>query len=369
MVEKIKLLLVSKHFDVNGGGVSHACLTMAKSLSEAGFSTKIFSRGTVYTMGSEVSGFETVPSEKTALLKIKINEFDAVFIAGCWYFASLVIALKALLYKKKIIYAPKGQLALIEFKSKMFSKVIYFIFFELPIISICHKIFFTSNLEKFSSIIPFYSKKAVISPEWVSYQNIKEIKETKKIKNIAPDEISICFLAQISPRKGFEYALGGVKKLCNVFPDKKFVLNVGGEFITKERTMIKRVKLLERSLPQNLILNYHGSLTEEKRNIFLQSNDILLVPSYFESFSLVLVEGLIAGIHVIASKTQGILEFLPPGQNLYVMPELSENCICESIATVMLTKKSKIKKPIPKALVKRLFSDNPSQLFRENIMS
>lgn len=87
------------------------------------------------------------------------------------------------------------------------------------------------------------------------------------------------------------------------------------------------LRTVARRLPASVVerITAHGRVTDEQRAAFLGRADVLCVPSLLgESFGIVLVEGMAAGVPVVASAIPGYVDVLPERCGRLVPPGNAE---------------------------------------------
>ena len=111
-------------------------------------------------------------------------------------------------------------------------------------------------------------------------------KDDKAIKNIL-------FMGRLGKRKGTFDLINAIEILVNKTENFKLILAGDGE-IEKCKAMVNEKKLEK-------FIDIVGWIDDEKKEQYLNNGDILVLPSYFESFGLSLVEAMSYKIPVIAS--------------------------------------------------------------------
>lgn len=104
---------------------------------------------------------------------------------------------------------------------------------------------------------------------------------------------TILFMGRLGKRKGTFDLINATEILVNKTEDFKLILAGDGE-IEKCNEMIKERKLEK-------FIETVGWINNEEKEQYLQNGDILVLPSYFESFGLSLIEAMSYKIPVIAS--------------------------------------------------------------------
>lgn len=119
--------------------------------------------------------------------------------------------------------------------------------------------------------------------------------------------------------KGFDLLISSHAQLLRQFPDTE--LHVVGD-----ATMIKRLVISDK-------IYLHGKLSHEQLSKLLPQMDCLVLPSRLESFGMVVVEALAAGVPVIVSDHAGASEAINEGENGWVVPAGSESALFERMLT------------------------------------
>ncbi len=119
-----------------------------------------------------------------------------------------------------------------------------------------------------------------------------------------------CFLVgmigNFSPQKGHDTYLYMAKKLLKSSCDFRFV--IVGKDLDPSKKNEERIKKLIKSLSIEDYIIWLGYQKDVGK--ILSALDVLVVPSIYEPFGRVAVEGLLAGLPVVASRTGGLIEIL-----------------------------------------------------------
>ena len=110
----MRLLVSCKTFGRGKGGVPIALQSMARSLRKCDIEVDIYASGKIFASIDIKDELSLTHGRNAKFSELKIAKYDAIMIAGCWSPTSLLITLIAKLYRKCIIYSPKGQLAFID---------------------------------------------------------------------------------------------------------------------------------------------------------------------------------------------------------------------------------------------------------------
>lgn len=122
--------------------------------------------------------------------------------------------------------------------------------------------------------------------------------------------IKVFFAGRFEPRKGHDLALRVAAALSD---DRRFSFAFAGAAMNEETA--KRT-LAEYGVDPHRFANatFHGEVDRGTLQRLFVENDVVLMPSRFESFGLVAIEGMSAGCPVIALASGGLAEVVTDGQ-------------------------------------------------------
>lgn len=132
----------------------------------------------------------------------------------------------------------------------------------------------------------------------------------------------VLFMGRLVPEKGIDTLIDAARKILEEKPDCIFVVAGKGPLLSEYKMEVSRVGL------ENKIL-FIGFLNEVEKATMLRLSDMLVVPSLYEPFGMVALEGMTAGIPVIASRTGGMATIIEHERTGLLFspgnaPELSE---------------------------------------------
>lgn len=141
--------------------------------------------------------------------------------------------------------------------------------------------------------------------------------------------LTLMHMGLLNGSKGEGYVLEAVRELNERGYDVHFILT--GQFESDEYKKdfydrVKRYSLSDK-------FDYRGVVTgEAKKRAFLDS-DIFCFPSYFhsESFGVVLLEGMMYQMPVIASRRRGLISVVEEGQNGYLVDVHNSSQIADAV--------------------------------------
>ena len=123
--------------------------------------------------------------------------------------------------------------------------------------------------------------------------------------SLAQDPV-VLYRGRFVNRKGIRELLGAIPYVLERAPNGRFVL-VGGYGGGAE---IERAWLADSLLPYRSQVQFTGWLTPEEVARWYQTADILVVPSWYEPFGMVILEGMLYGLAIAASSIGGPAEIL-----------------------------------------------------------
>jgi len=172
---------------------------------------------------------------------------------------------------------------------------------------------------------PFFNSKVKVIPMGVYTKQYK----TKAKNSFNSKEFNILFIGRIVEKKGLEYAIRALKLVEN-FPAKLHICGFG-----PLRTKLE--SLVEENGLKNQV-QFYGKISEKQKIQFLNSADILLVPSIEteqgdkEGLPVVILEAVSAKLPVIACDIGGIGDGVLHNQTGILIKSKCESCIHQAIS-------------------------------------
>jgi UDP-glucose:(heptosyl)LPS alpha-1,3-glucosyltransferase len=172
------------------------------------------------------------------------------------------------------------------------------------------------------------SERIAVIHNGVNKKNFNEnVKQTfkdvlKKRLNIDEDKLIIGFSSTNFERKGLDRLITALMYL----PDKYILFIAGGRNSGKYLKLAKTLNLEKR-------IFFLGKI--ENMPEFYASIDVLVHPSYYDTFGNVVAEALSMNIPVITTKNTGASELVMNGVNGYIIPNYNEKTIAQYITNVI----------------------------------
>jgi glycosyltransferase involved in cell wall biosynthesis len=135
------------------------------------------------------------------------------------------------------------------------------------------------------------------------YNQRFERNNIRKQYGVSPDEKLILFVGRLVPQKGVEH-------LINAFPIIQRKHYSAKLLISGEGWSKSQLENIASSIDSYNRIQFLGFIPDLERVKLMMSSDILVIPSVYEPFGIVALEGMAAGIPVIVSKIGGLSEIV-----------------------------------------------------------
>ncbi len=134
--------------------------------------------------------------------------------------------------------------------------------------------------------------------------------------NVERDVFHASYIGRFEIRKGFDVALQAVRLFLEKYPLAR-VTFAGGVLDDIAIDFVKQCGadcLLSDSRVQ-----FAGLLTRSELDLLQRRSDVILIPSRYESFGLVAIEAMSAGVPVVALRSSGIAEIVEDGRSGFLV--------------------------------------------------
>ena len=155
------------------------------------------------------------------------------------------------------------------------------------------------------------TKPAVIAPPGADRLGTLPVDEVRRrAGRLGP--LRLLFVAAVTPLKGLDVLLSALEHL----PEESCTLDVVGS-LQVDRAYSHRMQARAARLP--VPVRFHGILDGEPLRARFRSADVLVVPSYWEGFGIVYVEGMAFGLPAIGTTAGAIPQLISNGENGYMI--------------------------------------------------
>ncbi|MBH42314.1 MAG: glycosyl transferase family 1 [Chloroflexi bacterium] len=141
-------------------------------------------------------------------------------------------------------------------------------------------------------------------------------------RNVAKEKLGITasrvalYVGRIEPLKGLEILIRAVTQIHS--DEGLSLIIVGGDPDADEE--IIRLKQIILALRMESSISFIGAVDQQELPLYYNASDVLVIPSYYESFGLVALEAMACGIPVIASRVGGLPTTVKDSKTGYLVP-------------------------------------------------
>ncbi|HQU37190.1 MAG TPA: glycosyltransferase family 4 protein, partial [Anaerolineales bacterium] len=143
------------------------------------------------------------------------------------------------------------------------------------------------------------------------------ITEKEIIERAKSDELRILFLGNVIYRKGLHTVLEALRRVGRDIISSYRLDVVGG--LTAEPKYAEDIKKFVMVNGLSSIVTFHGTLDEEPLREKLKQAHVLVVPSSYEGFGIVYLEGMCFGLPAIGTSAGAAGEIITHGENGYLI--------------------------------------------------
>ncbi|TDL24442.1 transferase [Rickenella mellea] len=141
---------------------------------------------------------------------------------------------------------------------------------------------------------------------------------TEKFKptldRVADNTVTVVVLSRLAYRKGIDLLVATAPRICELFPNVRFVIGGDGP------KLIDLLQMREKYLLQDQII-LRGPVRHSDVRSVLAEGSIFLNTSLTESFGIAILEAACAGLYVVSTRVGGVPEVLPADMISFAHPE------------------------------------------------
>jgi len=287
---------------------------------------------------SWIEGAFLSPTLTWELARLRVSQFDVVYVANCRNFPSTIGLLIGRKLSDHVVFAANGTLLAYP---------------NVPGLSamktIAHRVqdIFLPGLLRHVSLALAVSREEVrhylsfgIDPSrielvgnGVDLEIFKPGYTNFRQKLGLLDDFIICYVGRLDPIKGLTVLLEAFQLLKRVHGSSK-LLFLGPDFGMKQ-ILIRRAS--EMKLQSHVL--FVDPMPQEELVSAYRAADVVVIPSYFEIFGLSALEAVACGIPVIASDVGGLREIIQDGVNGYLVAPGNPSAIASKL--LLLAENSK----------------------------
>lgn len=141
------------------------------------------------------------------------------------------------------------------------------------------------------------------------------------------DSPVVLYSGRFVDRKGIRELFQAIPRVLDCVPDVQFVL--AGGYGTADQI---ESEWLDPSLqPYRRQIHFTGWLTPDKVSEWYQRADILVMPSWYEPFGMVILEGMLHGLPIAATSVGGPVDILEHDKNAILFPPRNVEALTDAI--------------------------------------
>jgi len=285
-------------------------------------------------------------------LKSTIENFNLVHIHCIYVHTAFVASRFAQKFNIPYIVSPRGMLdnGAIKIKGTL-KKRLYLRLVERKTFSNAELIHYTSKDESFKSVFSKITKEIVIIPNGIDvekYQTCKFDNLSDKYTNLQHKKI-VLFLGRINYIKGLDILANSWPKIASSFPDAQLII-AGPNNDNYKKNIVAIIK----ALGVTDSVTFTGELDFEDKVKFIKASQVLVAPSYLESFGMSIVEAMACSKPVVISDKVNIYPIIQK-YNAGIVTSCDKDEVASAIIDILSNEKSSIIK-----------GDNGNRLVNEN---
>ncbi|MFC1986978.1 glycosyltransferase [Chloroflexota bacterium] len=198
----------------------------------------------------------------------------------------------------------------------------------------CHHIIAPTEKEKEALILHYGTlpERIGVVPCGVNLEQFKPVDKeaARQYLGLADDKI-ILFVGRIDPLKGIDKLIRAIPYLHDI-QGLRLVVIGGGEHSQHE---IEKLQELAGNLNIQDSVTFPGLVKHDQLPYFYSAADACVVPSYYESFGLVVLESLACGTPVVATDVGNLKCVIRQGKTGYVVIDNAPHHLAEKIALLL----------------------------------
>ena len=223
-----------------------------------------------------------------------LKNYDVIHLTGVYSFTTLPVLLLSSIFKRPLIWSPRGALQDWQGGKKQRLKIVWNKLCGQLLTKKLVTMHVTSEQEKSESLKKISVGSCVVIVNGVDVPERSAVES----KAVSKSNKHVLYLGRLDEKKGIEYLLRAVSILKNN-GNSNIILDVCGD---GDPVYTKKIKELASLLGVTEITNFHGHVTGELKHKILLNSDVAVFPSYTENFGVVVAESLAYSIPVVVTK-------------------------------------------------------------------
>jgi len=174
-----------------------------------------------------------------------------------------------------------------------------------------------------------HQKPSVLAYPGANRFDVRLSREDLAARAHEPGPLRVLFLGNVIPRKGLHTLLGALALL----PREAWQLTVAGS-LEVDAAYVRQIRDQITAAGLNSRIEFTGPLDEEDLAARLARSHVLAVPSSYEGFGIVYLEGMAFGLPALASTAGGAVEIITSGRDGFLVPPGGINTLAGHLRTL-----------------------------------
>lgn len=185
------------------------------------------------------------------------------------------------------------------------------------------------------------SGKIVIIPPGVDTCHFYPIPadEARQFVGIPPENCMVLFVGRVEPLKGLDTLIRAMSCLrCTEAGNRVSLVVIGGEPDADPNKMNAEMARLQKmcdDLAMGKLIVFLGKRGQDTLPYYYSAADVLVMPSYYESFGMVALEAMACGTPVLASQVGGLAFLVQDGVTGYTVPAEDHEALCDKLRLLL----------------------------------
>ena len=166
--------------------------------------------------------------------------------------------------------------------------------------------------------------------------------EAKEAIGISPGDRMALFVGRIEPLKGVDtliQAMSILKKRCKSFACPDYLVVIGGDPEGDEEKLsdeMQRLQELCGELGLDEIVLFLGKRGQNTLPYYYSAAEVVVMPSFYESFGMVALEAMACGTPVVASRVGGLAFLVKDGETGYIVPAQDPEALAQKLRSLFV---------------------------------
>lgn len=163
--------------------------------------------------------------------------------------------------------------------------------------------------------------------------------EARQFIGISPNQQMVLFVGRIEPLKGVDTLIRAMS--CLKFQEvghPVYLAIIGGEPDVNPAQMTAEMARLQKlcdDLCMGQTVVFLGKRAQDTLPYYYSAADVLVMPSFYESFGMVALEAMACGTPVIASQVGGLAFLVRDGETGFTVPEGDPSVLCDKLTLLL----------------------------------